>query len=100
MAVTVATAANALRLAPPNVALPSAMVDVLTQHLQAAREAVEEYAPAAPTAAKDEAIIRFVARLYDELGSQSRSANPFYISGAAAVLSRYRERRAKVAEAG
>ena len=98
MAVTVARLASALRLAPPNVAIPAAISDVLTGHLQAAREAVTEYAPRAPEHIRDEAIIRMCARLYDELGSQSRHANPFLISGAAAVLSRYRERRATVSQ--
>ena len=53
---------------------------------------VEAYAPDAPTAVQNEAVIRMCGYIYD--AGPGRGANPFRQSGAASLLSRYRERRA------
>ena len=72
--------------------LPDGQVDVLTRLLATASTLVTGYAPGAPDAIANEAVIRLGGYLYDvapnELGQRAQS--PLYASGASGLLADYR----------
>lgn len=99
MAVTLTRAQLAveLRLATSETdTIAAGIAAVLDRALAAATALVTEYAPDAPDALHNEAVVRVAARLYDESGSEARGGNPFVQSGAAHLLSRHRARTATV----
>lgn len=73
-------------------AIPAGVAAVLDRLLAAASAAVTEYAPDAPEALQNEAVVRLAGRLFDVSGGQTRGGNPFVLSGAAHLLSRHRAR--------
>ena len=66
--------------------------------LEAAIPMVEDYAPHAPSAIQNAAVVRLVGYMHDSpLAPEYRShSNPMAFSGAASLLSPYRVRRAGV----
>ena len=73
--------------------------DIL-ERLQATGEAlVEQHAPDAPSAIKDEAIVRWVAYSFDAPAGAA-SPNPFRNSGVQSLLREWVKRRAILIEAG
>ena len=74
-------------------ALPPGQQDVITRLLLAATEVVKVYGPTAPDAVHNEAVVRLASFLYDMGGTDRQSQNPLQQSGAAALLSRWREVR-------
>ena len=71
------------------------MLAVLTRTLGAATELVQDYASAAPESVQNEATLRLAGYLYDTPPSiAGASQHPLRDSGALALLSTYRVRRA------
>ena len=66
---------------------------VLDRGLAAATAAVEDYAPNAPVALQNEAVVRVASRLYDQSGAEGRGGNPMILSAAAFLLAPYRSSR-------
>ena len=98
---TVPQLAVALRItASESETVPAGQSDVLTRTLAAAVAAVEQYAPAAPVAIQNEAVVRLASRLYDQTGAESRGGNPILVSGAAYLLARWRTRGVTAPSAG
>jgi len=89
MAVTVAQLRTALRIGATDQETAE-----LTRLLTYATRAVADYAPDAPTAVEDEAVVRLVGFLYDAPTVPGRPASAIRQSGAAAILAPYRTRRA------
>ena len=102
MAVTLTLAQLAVELrvvAAETDAIPAGPSAVLTRLLAASTETVQEYAPDAPEALQNEAVVRLAGRLYDQAGHEARGVNPFLASGAAALLSRHRARSVRAPSA-
>ena len=77
-----------LRLSADDTAMPNAPLSgMLTRHLEVATAEVEGYAPAAPVATQNEAVVRMVGWLWE--ASPTMQGNPFIHSGARALLSRW-----------
>ena len=93
MAITTQNLFEALRLGT-GADIPAALATILTRQLGVATALVEQYAPDAPDAVKDEAVVRIAAWLYDSPAVQSATRAPFVNSGAASLLSSYRARQA------
>ena len=95
--ITVAALGVELRLATSEADyadLPEGQQNLVARRLASATVEVEEYAPDAPTAIQDEALIRLAGWLYDTDPSEARrAASPLHSSGAAALLGRYRKHR-------
>ena len=72
--------------------LPQGQRDVLSRLLETGRTLTEKYAPNAPAAAANEAVIRIAGFLYDRAGAENRGVNPLIASGACYLLSAYRAR--------
>ena len=94
MAVTTQNLFEALRIGEGS-DIPASILTILERHKATAETLVESYAPNAPEAIKDEAAIRIAAWLFDAPPVQSVTRSPLITSGAASLLTRYRERRAK-----
>ena len=95
MAVTLTVAELAVQLrviTSSSETIADGQASVLGRTLAAATAAVESYAPSAPAAIQEEAVIRLASRLYDVAGSEGRGGNPMILSGAAHLLSRHRAR--------
>ena len=95
MAVTLSRAELAVELriiATATDAIDDGIAAVLDRALAAAVASVEDYAPAAPAALQDEAVVRLASVLYDRAGHEGRGGNPFVQSGAAYLLSPHRTR--------
>ena len=94
MAISVARIAVELGIIADDTGTVSAgLNDVLTTYLSAANLHVTAYAPDAPEAVKDMAVVRYVAYQYQERGRDRQSRNAFVSSGAEAILSEYRSAR-------
>ena len=94
MAISVARIAVELGIIADDTGTVSAgLNDVLTTYLSAANLHVAAYAPDAPEAVKDMAVVRYVAYQYQERGRDRQSRNAFVTSGAEAILSEYRSAR-------
>ena len=94
MAISVARIAVELGIIADDTGVVSAgLNDVLTTYLSAANLHVTAYAPDAPEAVKDMAVVRYVAYQYQERGRDRQSRNAFVSSGAEAILSEYRSAR-------
>ena len=94
MAISVARIAVELGIIADDTGTVSAgLNDVLTTYLSAANLHVTAYAPDAPEAVKDMAVVRYVAYQYQERGRGRQSRNAFVSSGAEAILSEYRSAR-------
>ena len=93
---TVQDLAFGLRLVASTTAtIAEPMLGVLTRTLGAATALVEGYAAEAPEAIQNEAALRLASYLYDTPpGYSQRSQNPLRDSGAIALLTAYRVRRA------
>lgn len=93
MALTVAQLRTAVRAGDS-----TEETEILTRLLAVGNEVVGRYAAGAPDTVKEEAVIRFAAYLFDQ-PNVSRGAgysNALRHSGAQALLSEWRERRAGV----
>ena len=81
--------------------LPEGQRALVARRLASATIEVEQYAPDAPTAVQDEALIRLAGWLYDTDPSEARrAASPLHSSGAAALLGRYRKHRLEMPSGG
>ena len=101
MAVTITAIqlAAALRIGDGVTALVEPQAGVLNRILASATALVESYAPNAPEAIQNEAVIRAGGYLYDSPpGGGLRFANPLGDSGAQALLARFRIVRAMAIE--
>ena len=97
MAVTLTAVqlAAALRIGDGATALVEPQAGVINRILASATALVESYAPNAPEAVQNEAVIRVGGFLYDSPpGASMRFANPLGDSGAQALLARFRIVRA------
>ena len=97
MAVTVTALAlaAAMRIGDGSTALEEPTATVVNRVLAAATEMVTDYAPDAPDAMHDEAVVRLAGFLFDAPpGASQRYTNPFHDSGAQSLLARYRVVRA------
>lgn len=95
MAVTREQLAVGLRLiAAETDTIAAGVAANLDRALATAEASVMEYAPNAPEAIRDSAVVRLAARLYDESGREARGGNPMALSGAAHLLSPWRGRTA------
>ena len=89
MALSVPQLATALRLtATPQDEVPAEYADILARLLAVSEAIVEEYAPAAPEAIRDEAQIRLSGYLFDR-PPETPSAGAMYHSGAQGLLAPY-----------
>ena len=97
MAVTAQNLYIELALGTTTTSIPEATKTRLERILSHAQAAVTSYAPLAPEATQDLAIIRLSGWLfqYDLVGRESANTNPFRQSGAAAMLAPYRKQRAQ-----
>ena len=99
MAVTITRddLAIALRLATTAeaaTALPPAQLEIVARLFATASALVTKYAPLAPDAIQNEAVIRCGAYLYDSDPADARAVrSPLPLSGAAAILSPWRVQR-------
>ena len=96
MAVTISQLGVHLRVsADPNVAPTGAVGTVLARVLRTSVAMVETYAPGAPEAIRDEAVVRLAGWLYDSDPSGATAGGPQALrsSGAASLLGPYRIRR-------
>ena len=88
MALTVAELGAALRLTTDPASPPAEpLLGILHRQLQAATEEVNGYASGAPEVVRDEATIRMVGYLFE----RPDSLDPFRLSGALKMLSRWHE---------
>ena len=74
----------------PNTDPPVAIKTALDCLIAAGKERIMRYAPTAPTAINDAALIRLVGFLYDAEAGDPRNTDPLMSSGAAALLSPWR----------
>ena len=84
-----------LRLGPtPTVEnpAPAEISSILTKLIMVAQARVDRYAPDAPEAIKDEAVIRMAAFLYDSGPDNITPRDHFRASGAKGLLSSWRAR--------
>ena len=68
--------------------------EIVTRLLAVGTELVGQYAPDAPDAILDEAVVRTAGYLFDQPTVSNRSPNALRNSGAAALLAPYRVQRA------
>ena len=90
MALTQDELARALRLRAGPGSLDADVQANVIGILSAATCLIEEFAPTAPEAVKDEATVRIASRLYDQPGADARGVNPVVASGAAHLLAPWR----------
>ena len=87
--------AAAMRIEDGTTALVEPQAGVISRILATATALVESYAPNAPEAVQNEAVIRVGGYLYDSPpGASMRFANPLGDSGAQGLLARFRVVRA------
>ena len=91
--ITVLDLATELRASDGAANLVEPQLGIFTRLLSAVTSLVEDYAPDAPADVQNEAVIRCAAWRYDAVPGRSQ-ANPLDLSGARALLSAYRVRRA------
>ena len=97
--ITAVQLAAAMRIGNGVTALEEPQASVIGRILASATALVESYAPKAPEAVQNEAVIRLGGFLYDAPpGMSTRMANPLADSGAQALLARYRVVRAMPVE--
>ncbi len=91
MAVTVNQLAAALRLTNGTLAPPEPILSILTRLLGVSEAFVELTAESAPTAIKEEAIIRMAGYLYEAppAGAELRYSDAWRNSGAASLVARW-----------
>ena len=91
MAVTVTQLAAALRITDGTASPPEPINSILIRQLGVAEAFVELTAKSAPTAIKEEAVVRMAGYLYDAptAGSELRYADAWRNSGAAALVARW-----------
>ncbi|MDE0219364.1 MAG: hypothetical protein OXJ90_08850 [Spirochaetaceae bacterium] len=96
MAITITPAqvAVAIRTATNENDVPPAVTSVLAFLVPAASAIVLDYAPLAPDAVHDAALIRLAGWLYDSDPADPAVGRAMQVSGAAALLSRWRAHRA------
>ena len=95
MALTVAQLSAALRIGDGTAEPEEPVLSILTRLKGVGEALVENDAPDAPDAIKDEAVIRVAGYLYDqpEAPSMAGYASAMKNSGAASLLSRWGKRR-------
>ena len=101
MAVTITAIelAAAMRIGDGSTALVEPQASVISRLLASATTIVERYAPNAPTAIQNEAVVRVAGYLYDAPpGASARTASAMRDSGAMALLSPWRIIRAVAVE--
>lgn len=96
MAVTITQAALAvaIRAAADATSIPAAVTQVIGVHFPAAEAMILAYAPQAPDAIHDAAMVRLVGWLYDADPTDSRLSNPLEVSGTSNLLQQWRVIRA------
>ena len=92
--ITAAEVAVAIRAATDTEQVPDAAQMVLDFLVPASIAIVEDYAPHAPRAVQNAAVIRLTGWMYESDPAAARVDRGFTISGAANLLSRWREHRA------
>ena len=91
---TVGQVAVAIRAATDPDMVPPAIAAILDCLVPAGKALVEGYAPGAPDAVLDAALIRVVGWLFDADPAETRTRNPMQVSGATAILSSWHIQRA------
>ena len=74
--------------------VPQPVSTLLHFLVPAGKAIVEEYAPKAPDSVLDMALIRVVGWMYDADPAEAITSNPLLMSGAGAILARWRVHRA------
>ena len=102
MAVNTAQLAIHLRISTDDAAPTGALATVLDRIVATSTAMVEKFAPDAPVAIKDEAVVRLAGWLYDSDPSGANPGGPVALraSGAASILGGYRVRRGGLIGAG
>ena len=98
MAVTLTELGAALRITDGTAAPVEPQLGILTRQLGAAEAYIDAIAPDAPDAVKDEAVVRFVAYMFDAptAGRRDSYSAMYRNSGAASLLSPFISRRAGI----
>lgn len=98
MAVTITAGelAVAIRAAAAADAVPDQVATTLGFLMPAAAAMLLDYAPAAPDAVHNAALIRLAGWLYDADPTDSRVSNAIHVSGATNLLASWREHRAGI----
>jgi len=96
--ITEEVAAVAIRAAASGATLPASTQVALNVLFPAATSMVERYAPEAPDAIHDAAVVRLLGWMWDSEPAMATSRTGIVASGAAAVLSMWRVHRASAVE--
>lgn len=94
--ITAAQVALAIRAATDPEEIPEAVSTVLSFLVPAASSIVLAWAPSAPDAVHDAALIRLTGWLYDADPADGRSGQAMQLSGAASLLAPFRVHRAGI----